>query len=300
MDKDVFTIYSLNGGRAMELSVNIHKRKRILRRGVLESDLDFGDKDRRDFCVSRALFLRIMGATNGFDMENVYGAAENGEALRIPQKVVRAALRQELGGEQIKAMAEFENGEYEGDDYYDYGVLSRGFARYFNGEIDGDYFAKWCAVCAFCFKHMRGIEGSKLLGAYSELGELFKKISLFLPNRDTKEFEEWKKEIKARLRSANYKIESAKAEENSLFTTNGVVTYVSFGYYTDFEKEMRWVCVADYEKKLVNCFYAPAFSYDDEINYTFLDEADMIRKIQYYQEFSYDGTMREDYAKTKA
>ena len=50
----------------------------------------------------------------------------------------------------------------------------------------------------------------------------------------------------------------------------------------------------------MNCFYAPAFSYDDEINYTFLDEADMIRKIQYYQEFSYDGTMREDYAKTKA
>ena len=300
MDKDVFTIYSLNGGRAMELSVNIHKRKRILRRGVLESDLDFGDENRRDFCVSRALFLRIMGATNGFDMENVYGAAENGEALRIPKTVVHAALKQELDGEKIKAMAEFANGEYEGDDYYDYGVLSRGFARYFNGEIDGDYFAKWCAVCAFCFKHMRGIEGSKLLGAYSELGELFKKISLFLPNRDTKEFEEWKKEIKARLRSANYKIESAKAEENSLFTTNGVVTYVSFGYYTDFEKEMRWVCVADYEKKTMNCFYAPAFSYDDEINYTFLDEADMIRKIQYYQEFSYDGTMREDYAKTKA
>ena len=300
MNKDTFKIYSLNGGKAMELSVDLHKRKRILRRGVKESDLDFGDADRRDFCVSRSLFLRIMGATNGFAMENLYGTAENGDALRIPKQVVHAALKQELDGERMATLAQFSNGEYEADDYYDYGVLSSGFQRYFSGEREGKYFLDWCAFCAFCFKHMRGIDDGVLLGAYSELGELFKKISQYEPERGTAEFEEWEKEIRARLRSANYKIESAKAEESSFFTTNGVVTFVSFGYFANFDKEIRWVCVVDYETRKMNCFYAPAFSYDDEINYTFLDEADMIRQIQYYQEFTYDASMREDYAKTKA
>jgi hypothetical protein len=300
MDKDVFTIYSLNGGRAMELSVNIHKRKRVLRRGVLESDLDFGDENRRDFCVSRALFLRIMGATNGFDMENVYGAMENGEALRIPKTLVHAALQQELDREKIKAMAEFANGEYEGDDYYDYGLLIRGFNRYCNGEIGGEYFAEWCHVCAFCFQHMKGIDNSRLYDAYKSLGDLFDTLAYFHRPSTKSDYEAWRKEYTARFRYENFKIECAKNRKTERFTTNGVATYVTFGFFVDnATEEVMRVLVMDEEKKRLNCFYTPPFVYDDEINYSFVSADEMDKILYNRHDYKLDRTMKVTYAKGK-
>ena len=233
-------------------------------------------------------------------MEVVDGVAEQDSGFVVPKAAVWAALRQELDEQKMETIAYFDKGEYEEDDYYDYGVLLRGFQRYCNGEIGGQYFSEWCYVCNYCFKHMRGVKGVRILGAYSELGDFFDTLSYMSRPDGKTEYEAWRKEQLARLRYCNFVIECAKNNQIANFTTNGVATFVTFGCYAEGgNKPITHALVVDYELKKFNCFYLSDFVYDESVNYSFLGAEEFDKKLHAQINFKMDGRIRIDYAKKK-
>lgn len=59
------------------------------------------------------------------------------------------------------------------------------------------------------------------------------------------------------------------------------------------------VCVVDEDRETVNYLFVPDLVFSEEINYTFLTEAEFDRLTGIYYEYTFDGTMKEDCALTK-
>jgi hypothetical protein len=300
MNEGSFKLYTMDQGQVLELTVNLEEQKCLLRKGAKESELAFDAWAKRDFRVSAKLFYSILNATSEWETETVNGFPDKENALLIPKQAVWSALKQELDEEKMSTIAYFDNGVYEQDDYYDYGLLIRGFNRYCNGEIGGEYFAEWCHVCAFCFQHMKGIDNSRLYDAYKSLGDLFDTLAYFHRPSTKSDYEAWRKEYTARFRYENFRIECAKNRKTERFTTNGVATYVTFGFFVDnATEEVMRVLVMDEEKKRLNCFYTPPFVYDDEINYSFVSADEMDKILYNRHDYKLDRTMKVTYAKGK-
>ena len=65
------------------------------------------------------------------------------------------------------------------------------------------------------------------------------------------------------------------------------------------EVALSKVCVVDEDSEAVNYLFVPDLVYREEINYTFLTEAEFDCLTSKYYEYTFDGTMKEDYAQTK-
>ena len=130
MNEGSFRVYTMDKGQVLELTVNLEEQKCVLRKAVKESHLAFEAWEKRDFRVSAKLFYSILNATSEWETETVNGFPDKENALLIPKQAVWSALKQELDEEKMSTIAYFDNGVYEQDDYYDYGLLIRGFNRY--------------------------------------------------------------------------------------------------------------------------------------------------------------------------
>ena len=299
MNEGSFRLYTMDKGQVLELTVNLEEQKCVLRKAVKESHLAFEAWEKRDFRVSGKLFYSILNATSEWETETIVDGEES-EAFVVPKQAVWAALRQELDQDKMATIAYFDDGVYEADDYYDYGLLVRGFQRYCDGEVSGEYFTEWCHVCTFCFQNMKWVKKARLYDAYRELGDLFETMAFLHCPRAKSEYKAWRNDILARLRYCNFVIECAKNDKIAEFTTNGVATFVTFGCYSEGgNKPIDRALVVDYDLKKFNCFYLPEVVFDEDVNYSFLDAEKLDKKLHAQINFKMDATMRINYAKKK-
>lgn len=219
----------------------------------------------------------------------------------VPKEKIRQAIRWECSADELSTLCSYDRSRYEKDNYYDFELIIDKIHAFMAGEQSVNYFTSWLILLMRCF------EESQLCGSHRQK-EIYSSIADWLDSAAFMPFkiseEERRKnclELIAVLKDLDHQLKNIEAKKDTPFTKNGVATYVAFDAYIcgDEGVELSKVCVADEDNETVNYLFVPNLVYKEEINYTFLTKAEFGRLMSRYYEYTFDGTMKEDYAMTK-
>lgn len=225
-----------------------------------------------------------------------YEAEERKKPLILKEKI-RRAIRWELDEKELDRIISFDY-RYEKDDYYDFDLIIDKIHALMNGEKSVSYFKSWCILLMRCFMDNMNCRSKKLLSLYYDLGYYFDGVAFMDSSLDGEEKLKECRGIIAVLKNYNHAICDLKNKKATDFTTNGVITYVALAFtLNDGEQSLYQVCVVDEKRKAINYLLVPEFDYSEDINYTFLSQADYEDlSAEYWDDYALDTSMTIDYA----
>lgn len=272
--------------------------------------IDTRENSIREFCVDRELFDAVFGVIKHLyggeywveelcydfriELDKEYNAKEANRPV-MPKEKVWKALRGQLSRKELQEVRS-DDYRYESDDYYDFDLSIKMVHELMSGKKTIGYFALWCAVFMECLDSI-DCENKELQYVYEEIsryldGAVFDG-SLIAENK----VRECRKMI-AYLKHFDHRVRDLKSAVATDFTTNGVITYVSFAFgLNNGSGSVYRVCIVDTRRKTINYLYVPKIEYSEGVNYTFLSEAEFDElPTRYYEGFSLDYTMGPKYA----
>lgn len=313
----IFCIYSENNeGTLDELVADIFNKEYEYTGNVDEEELSFkNDGKIKGFKVDRDFFDYYCNLleeaysgsyyVNESDYETrkkhaVLDVAEEKAKPLINRETVWKALRLELSEEELSKVRSFDY-RLPKDNYYDFDLFISKIHDVMEGRIEVSTFDSWCVIVMRCLENFMHTKSQRLRELYYDIGDYFDGMAFMsIDISDEDKCVQCLEDI-AWLKYQNHLVQEAKTRKKTPFTTNGVITYVTFGFsLNDGENCLLNVCVVDTENDTINYMVIPEFKYDERINYTFLTEAEFIDlHSAYYDGYSLDTTMAIDYALTK-
>ncbi|MCD8373224.1 MAG: hypothetical protein LUD27_08000 [Clostridia bacterium] len=209
------------------------------------------------------------------------------------------AIKRELPKKELDRIISFDY-RYEKDDYYDFKLIIDGIYSVMSGDISVDYFTSWLILLMRCLDD-NILKNEKIKDEYAELANYFDGFAFMDHCIGKKKKLIECREIIAIVKYANHKIENLKKKKLTDFTTNNVITYISFGFSLDDGNMcIDRVCVVDKKRKRINYMYIKEIDYREDINYTLLPNAEFDDlPSRYVKGYKLDSSMTADYAVTK-
>lgn len=313
-EERTIAFYTVNReGLYDELIVHIREKHYEYNRNLAEKDLwKEGQKKKREFLVENDLFDAYHQALDGeynathFFQEKPYEERQEerrAEELKrkkkpkISKEKIWQAIRFELEEDELLRISSYDY-EYEKDDYYDFAQIMKNLRVVMRGDKTVSYFTTWCIVMMRCLMEYRNFRAKKLSALYYDLGDYFDAVAFIDDSLSVEEKRREFREILARLKYHGHRIDDCKNKKETDFTTNGVITYVSFGFSLDEGGECVYrVCIVDEEKEVIRYMYVEEFEYLEEINYTFLDDYEFDDlPSAYWNGYRLDNSLPLDYA----
>lgn len=298
MKKDcIITIYTKKeGGKADVLKIDFFNKHYYEGRGAKEQDID----TTKMYEVNGELYddmwraiAKLYGGevfSHG-DIEEIDSAEENVRTV-LSVELVRKALRCDLKDNDLKKVMSFDV-DYEIADYYDFELFMKNLLAYKHGDLKESRFDSVCVVAMRCLYNYMPECDDKLKALYEDLADTFDCWAFGCHSDKQREC----RHRIAVLKHTNHLIECAKNDVEKPFIKNGVVTNICVCCINT--EEVYRVCVADTKRKAVNFMYVPNLDFDEDINYTFLSEAEFNSLSNKFYEYTFDPSMDQDYAKTK-
>ena len=219
----------------------------------------------------------------------------------VPKDRLWRAIRWECDEDELDELCSFERYRYEKDDYYDFDLILEKIHAFMAGERSVGDFTSWLIVLMRCLQEGLICNNCRQKEIYDQIADMFDGAA-FMP-RDISEEEKRVDclETIAFLKDLDFQLKNIDAKKNTPFTKNGVATYVSFNAFVAGGEgsELSKVCVVDEDKKTVNYLFVSNLVYNEEIDYTFLTDAEFDCLTSTYYEYSLYAAMKEDYAMTK-
>ena len=215
----------------------------------------------------------------------------------IAKEKIWQAIRWAVDEKELARIISFDY-RYEDDDYYDFDLIIEKIHALMRGEKTIRYFTGWCIVLMRCFMDNMDCKSKELLELFYDLGDFFDAVAFMDTTlKGEKKLKECRETI-AKIKHYNHLICDLKNNSETDFTTNKVITYVTFAFSLNDGTECLYkFCIVDKKKKTINYLYAPEIDYSEEINYTFLSQAEFEDlSSKYYDNYTLDASMEIDYA----
>lgn len=218
----------------------------------------------------------------------------------VSKERVWKAIRWECGEEELYDLCSYEKYRYDKEDYYDFQLMIDKIHAFMAGECSVGYFISWLILLMRCLEE--GIDSKKRRRKeiYFEISDLLDGEAFMSLDISEEEKRIDCLELIAVLKALDHKLKCIETKKNVPFTKNGVITYVTFVACINGKTELSKVCVVDEYRKTVNYLYVSDLIYREEVNYTFLTEAEFDCLTSRYYEYTFDETMKDDYAMTKS
>ncbi len=219
----------------------------------------------------------------------------------VPKERLWQAIKWECTEKELNDLCSYEKYRYEKDDYYDFALILDKIHAFMAGKHSVGYFTSWLVLLMRCLQESVIYEKRRQKEIYCEIADSFDGMAFMSLDISEEEKQAECLEFIAILKNLNHRLENVGAKKDTPFTKNGVITYVTFVASVSGGREvvLSKVCVVDEDSEAVNYLFVPDLVYREEINYTFLTEAEFDCLTSKYYEYTFDGTMKEDYAQTK-
>lgn len=197
----------------------------------------------------------------------------------VSKDLVWKGLRMELSGNEMRDIMQQ---ECEKDKYYDFDLMLQGFKKALTKEIDFDYYIHWCILVAHCLNYSR-YSSPKINALIDEIAYFFDGCSF--------DDDYNKKSLQlniALLKNFNHEFENLTNKTNLPFETNGVERILLFDHSNwTLDSRVYRAIIIDNNKRQFELKYVDDafFEYDENINYTFVDESQFDDKsLSFYDE----------------
>lgn len=314
---DIFSIYCENDeGTLDELIVDVYNKEYDFNGNVDSEELACKSHSKiKSFLVEKDFFSYYFDLLDRLYSGSFYTNEQNYEKRKLEKKrlasaekrkplidkyTIWKAVRGEIPGEQLAKVCSFDY-RLQKDDYYDFKIIMTRIHDVMSGKLNVSDFTSWCIVMMRCLEDCMTTRSEKLRRLYYEMGDYFDGMAFMISDiSDSKKRMECL-EFMAWLKYQNHLIENAKARNKRPFETNGVITYVTFGFsINDGEQCMFKACVVDLEQGKINYMIIPEFEYDERINYTFITDVEYDDlPSEYYRGYVLDESMTVSYALEK-
>ena len=211
------------------------------------------------------------------------------------------AIRWECNEKELDDLRSYDKYRYEKDHYYDFALILDKIHAFMAGEKSVEYFTSWLVLLMRCLQEGMIYQKRRQKEIYFEIADWFDGVAFMSSDISEEQKRIECLELIAVLKDLNHRLENIEAKKDDPFTKNGVITYVTFGACVSGGKEVALskVCIVDEDRETVNYLFVPDLVYREEINYTFLTEAEFDCLTSAYYEYMFDGTLKEDHAMTK-
>lgn len=303
----VITFYTDNeDGSFDELTVDIYNRNYDYVSGCKKEHLNIYNIFRveRDlFCAYHDIVENLYSGSYlsaGFILDNKEREAKERKKPLITKDKIWQAINWELSENELDRIISFDY-RYENDDYYDFNLIMDKTHALMKGERSISYYNSWCILLMRCFMNYMKCRSKRLSRLYYDLGDYFDGVAFMSLSLEGEEKLKYCRETIAELKYFNHMICNLKNKATTDFTTNGVITYVSFCFsLSDGTECLYRVCVVDKEKETINYMYVPEFDYSEGINYTFLSDAEFDDlSSKYFDYYALDTSLTHEYALLK-
>ncbi len=209
------------------------------------------------------------------------------KANLVPASLVKKGINGELSYDELDKIVSV---DVEEGDYYNYNAFMEGISRFLRGEVSKDYYRAWTILVCWALNSNKFRPYSKKWKIYESLAWDF----------DGHSFDEWedKKEAEcnemiAGLKYQNHLLENVnKSKVPPFYNKNKTIVYVNFAFCNQSNVFYR-VCIANEKEEvfkialIANCLLLP------NINYTFIDEDEMLDLTNKYYEYYFDPNINE-------
>ena len=184
------------------------------------------------------------------------------------------------------------------DKYYNFDLLMKGVYDFMSGKKSVSFFKAWCGAVAACFARAMKYKNKALLFVFKQISWYLDGVSFMDKSLSHKKRKKKCREIIAHLKHFDHTVRDIKQNTKSDFTTEGVITYISFAFTADDGKSALYrVCIVDKWTIKINYFYANKLSFSEKINYTFIEPAEFDElPTRYLEGYTLDKSMPIDYA----
>lgn len=311
---DIFCIYSENDeGTLDELTVDVFNKRFDFIGNVDEEELSSkrdnkikGFKVERDFFDYYCDLLKETYSGSYFVNESDYETRKKYAALDVAEEkakplidreTVWKALRMELSENELSKVCSFDY-RLAKNNYYDFDLFISKIHDVMKCGIDVSIFKSWCVIVMRCLEDCMDTKSQKLKALYYDIGDYFDGMAFMSMDISDEEKRVQCLEDIAWLKYLNHQVQDVKARKKTPFETDGVITYVTFGFsMNDGEECLMKACVVDIKNGKINYMIIPEFEYDERINYTFItDEEFDGLPSQYFYGYALDRSMTIDYA----
>lgn len=312
--------YTMNEKETMdELILDLFEKDYEYNENLDERDLwERHGGNGRELKIEPAGFNKLLATVeNTFGHGSFYTETENYEVRQkekrqrkregrrrelVPKERIWKAIRWECSEKELNDLLSYDKYRYEKDRYYDFDLIMEKIHAFMAGKKAVRYFTSWLILLMRCLQESVIFEKRRQKEIYCEIADWFDGEAFMSSDISEEEKRIDCLEFIAILKDLNHRLKCVEAQKDILFTKNGVVTYVTFAACINGDKEvcLSKVCVVDEDRGTVNYLYVPNLIYREEVNYTFLTEAEFDCLTSRYYEYTFDGTMKENYAITKS
>ena len=217
------------------------------------------------------------------------------KTVKINKERVWQALRWELSDEELEAMPYIDI-VYEKDYYFDLELMLDKIHRFMNDEKRRYYFMHWCLIYMRCLMDSTPYRSRKSSRVCYEAGDCF---DAFAFHDGSPEECRW---LIAQLKWYKHCLDNLENKTRKEFEINGVSVYVLPDIYIEnSDTDLYQILIADRADKKFNIFFVDGIDYDENVNYTFVEDDESLQDIV-YNRFSLcklDRSLDFDYYKFK-
>lgn len=182
----------------------------------------------------RDLYIGDWNVANAYSFKEVQ---EEKKKPLVPKEKIWQAIKWELDGSELDRIISFDY-KYPKDDYYDFDLIMEKIHALMNGEKSIRYFKSWCILLMRCFMDNMKCRSKRLLKLFYDLGDYFDGVAFMDSSLEGEGKLKECREIIATLKDYNHWICDLKNRKRTDFTTNGVITYVTFGFSLNDDEEL--------------------------------------------------------------
>ena len=211
---------------------------------------------------------------------------EEKEAI-VPASLVKKGINGELSYEELDKIVSV---TLEKGDYYNYDAFMEGILRFLRGEVSKNYYKAWTILVSWALS-------ANKLKAYSKKWKIYDSLSWSFDGHSFDAFEE-EKEVEcngmiATLKYQNHLLQNInRAKTPAFYNKNKTVVYACFAFCNQYNKFSR-VCIANEKEKVFKIALVANCSFLPSVNYTFIDEDEMLDLTNKYYEYYFVPTINE-------
>lgn len=281
-------LWKKHGGSGREFELGHAELKQLF--GIVENSS----------CYDGSTYIEAQSYEERQEEERLWEQRKRSRRL-VPKERVWQAIKWEWSEADLSDLCSYERYRYEKDHYYDFTLFMDKIHAFMAGECSVWYFTSWLILMMRCLQESTICANRLQKEIYNEIAVWFDGEAFMSSDISEEEKRIDCLELIAILKDFNHRLKCIETKKKTPFTKNGVITYVAFvACVAESKIDLRKVCVVDEDRETVNYLFVPDLIYKEEINYTFLTEAEFDCLTSTYYEYTFDGTMKEDYAMTKS
>ncbi len=281
-------LWKNHGGNGREFELGLAELKQLF--GIVENA----------FCYQGSTYIEAQSYEERKEAEQLWNQRKRRRKL-VPKERLWQAIKWEYDEEELRDLCSYDRYRYEKDHYYDFVLIIEKIHAFMSGEKSVGYFTSWLILMMRCLQEGMTCRKRRQKEIYLEMADWFDGEAFMSSDISEEEKRIDCLEFIAILKDLNHRLKCVEAKNDTPFAENGVITYVTFAACINGDREvcLSKVCVVDEDRETVNYLFVPNLVYREEIDYTFLTEAEFDLLTSRYYEYTFDETMNDDYALTK-